>query len=316
MASIYKSFDQKLPTLEVFGNQEDHRTHVSGNTTKECTPPRCSIHIPVSHWHQLASRLCLEPCRDDLENEHLPVVENLIGLKSEGDVVNASTLYLTNPVHVGYQAVYPKDYYLNELTKPRHDGTRSSRVDRAYFLGEPDNKQQPGNSTNIFAALEYKKSGTINRERFQSGIVTNYKAFEMAQEQSRYVDRDQNNVMILLKQAVHYAWRYKTPFIAICDYNTLLLFYMSKQDGNYGGPVRTIVLSTTKNTLLIYIQVHIYDHCQRSRHEKSVSRVSFSGQIPCKQKSRLASESRRRRYIDRGGGMVEELPKISCIQEP
>lgn len=312
MTSIHKSFDQKLPKLQLFGSQEDNRTHISGITTQDCTPPRCSIQIPVSHWHQLASRLCLEPCKEDLENEHCPAVEKLIGLKSEGDVVNASNLYLTNPVHIGYQALYPGDYYLNELTKPRQDGSRSSRVDKAYFLGKPDNEQHPGKSTNIFAALEYKKSGTIERERFQSGIVTDYTAFETAQQRSRYVDRNQeDNVMILLKQAVHYVWRYKTPFIALCDYNTLLLLCMPKQNGNYGGPVRTINLPTSQEALLIHISVHLHDYCQRGieRHAKSVSGFSSSSQIPCRGEDRLASERRQTRYVHTGGEMVAK----SCI---
>jgi hypothetical protein len=130
--------------------------------------------------------LCLEPHRADLIKKPLPGVENLIGLKSEGDVVNASTLHLTHPVHVGYQTLYPSDCYLNELTRPRQDGTSSSRVDRAYFLGEPSDEQHPGNSSKIFAALEFKKFGGIKRDEFSDGIITNFNAFNAAQEDSEF----------------------------------------------------------------------------------------------------------------------------------
>lgn len=102
MASIYDSFNQKLPSFQLLGTQKKTRTHKSGVSTAECIPPRCSIEIPVSYWHQLASRLCLEPHKTDLSEKPFPGVENLIGLKSEGDVVNASTLYLTHPVYIGY----------------------------------------------------------------------------------------------------------------------------------------------------------------------------------------------------------------------
>lgn len=52
--------------------------------------------------------------------------------------------------------------------------------------------------------------------------------------------------MVLLKQAVHYVWRYETPFVALCDYKTLILLYMPKQETNTGGPVRTDVMPTTE----------------------------------------------------------------------
>ena len=53
--------------------------------------------------------------------------------------------------------------------------------------------------------------------------------FDDALENSRYVDwDDEDNVMILLKQAVYYVWRYGTPFVALCDYRTLVLLYMPK----------------------------------------------------------------------------------------
>lgn len=191
MSSIYASFDEKVPVCKPFGNQKNNRTHKSGVTTAECTPPRCLIEIPVSHWHYLATRLCLEPHKNELTNKPVPAVEKLIGLKSEGDVVNASSLYLTHPVHVAYQTVHPTDCYLNELTKTRQDGTSSSRVDRAYFWGPPNDDLHPGDSTNIFAALEYKKSGAINRAQFRRGRVTDYNAFDDAQQSSRYVDRNE-----------------------------------------------------------------------------------------------------------------------------
>lgn len=248
MASILNSFNLALPGFQRFGDQTKTRTHRSGTTTQECTPPRCAIKIPVAHWTDLASRLCLDPYRGELSRKALPDLENLIGLKSEADVVNASTLYLTHPVHVGYQMLHSEDFYLNEVTRTRQDGTSSSRVDRAYFLRKPSNERHPGNSNNIFAALEYKKFGGIDRGEFADGIVTDFDAFAAAQEESEFVDRGtEDNVVVLLKQAVHYVWRYRTPFVALCDYNTLVLLVMLKQDGNWGGQVRTDLLHTTES---------------------------------------------------------------------
>lgn len=160
--------------------------------------------------------------------------------------MNASTLYLSHPVHAGYQMLYPDDCYLNEVTRPRQEGNPSSRVDMAYFLGEPNNNQQPGNSTNIFAVVEYKRAQAIDRSQFTAGLVTSFNAFDTAQERSRFAnpdndnDSEDENAAMLLKQAVHYAWRYGTPFVALCDWTTLVLLVMSKQQGSTGGPVRTV----------------------------------------------------------------------------
>ncbi|KAJ0124409.1 hypothetical protein J7T55_005747 [Diaporthe amygdali] len=130
------------------------------------------------------------------------------------------------------------------------------RVDRAYFLGEPNNDDHPGVSTNIFAAPEYKKFGAIDRSQSKAGIVTDFNEFDDAQLHSAYVDRvEEDNVMVLLKQAVHYVWRQETPFVALCDYNTLVLLYMPKQKDSHGGPYTymTIVRGESKEMRKAYL---------------------------------------------------------------
>lgn len=158
--------------------------------------------------------------------------------------MNASTLYLCNPVHAAYQMIHPEDKCLNEVTRPRRDGTPSSRVDKAYFRGKP-NETKAGESTNIFALMEFKRYNGINRNQLKEGIVTSYNAFDAAQTQSRYNDPDSEDesqaevATMQLKQAVHYVYRYNTPFVAISDWKTLVLLVMSKQEKLAGGDVRT-----------------------------------------------------------------------------
>lgn len=116
MPSLYDSLSQPLPTPILYGAQEasPHKTHTSGMSTAASTPPRFGVRIPVTHWHGLASRLCLQPKATTLQAEKAAGEETLVGFKSEADVVNAATLYLSNPVHLAYQLVHREDKCLTK----------------------------------------------------------------------------------------------------------------------------------------------------------------------------------------------------------
>lgn len=62
-------------------------------------------------------------------------------------------------------------------------------------------------------------------------------------DDERY-DADKN-VAIILSQATHYAIKSKTPFVALSNYNTLVLLVMTKVDeaNSDGGEVRVIFKS-------------------------------------------------------------------------
>lgn len=238
--TIYDSFQQALPSFPQLGTQIETKTQPSGTTTAQCTTPSCGIKIPLKHWTDLASKICLEQYKPDLRSKFLPTVDNFIGFKSEADVADASTLYLTHPVHVAYQLVHSdgSDCRLDQLTRPLKDMTPSSRVDRAYFAGRPHNEGTPGESDNIFAVLEYKKFRGLSRAEFNSGMVTNSSDFEASLESPPFVNGE-SNATIHLQQATHYAWRYGTPFVALFDYDTLILLVMTQVENSHGGRVST-----------------------------------------------------------------------------
>ncbi|KAK7711925.1 hypothetical protein SLS64_005196 [Diaporthe eres] len=234
--TIYDSFNQALPSFLQLGTQVEIRAKPSGTTTAECTPPSCGINIPLKHWADLASDLCLEKYKDELRSAFLPTVDSFIEFKSEADVADASTLYLTHPVHVAYQLVHSSDQdrRVDQLTIPLRRMTPSSRVDRAYFSGRPSNEETPGNSSNVFAVLEYKKFQGLSRDQFNRGMVSNSSDFGTSLKYPRFVKQD-SNATVFLQQATHYAMRYRTPFVALCDYNTLILLVMTKVEKNHGG---------------------------------------------------------------------------------
>lgn len=236
MTTIWQSFKQALPQFSKLGDQIETRPKASGTTTAQCTPPRCGIKIPVGHWGDLALRLCLEKHSHALQAKYLPEVDSLIALKSEADVVDASTLYLTNPVHAAYQLVHQGDRRLDELIKPRKDMTPSSRCDRAYFSGQPNDEKAPGNSTNVFAVLEYKKFENLSRDDFKDGIAPKYDDYARALEDPPF-HRGDSKAQTVLKQTTHYAGKFDTPFVALCDYKTLILLVMTQVEGLQGGQV-------------------------------------------------------------------------------
>lgn len=240
--TIYESFNQALPSFLQLGTQVETRAKPSGTTTAECTPPSCGINIPLKHWTDLASDLCLEKHKDDLNSEFLPNVDSFIEFKSEADVADASTLYLTHPVHVAYKLVHTSDpdRRIDQLTIPHRGTTPSSRVDRAYFSGRPKNEETPGNSSNIFAVLEYKKFEGLSRDQFSRGMVSNSKDFGTTRLDPPFI-KSESNAAVFLQQATHYAGRYRTPFVALCDYNTLILLVMTQVEKNHGGRVSTDV---------------------------------------------------------------------------
>lgn len=126
-----------------------------------------------------------------------------------------------------------------ELTKPQEGTTGgSSRPDSVYFSGPPKNKQTPGKSNNTILVLEYKKYEGISREDFEDGIVSSRDAYARTVNDPPFHKPD-SEAYIVLKQATHYATRFRTPFVALCDYKTLILLVMHKAEGTDGGEVST-----------------------------------------------------------------------------
>ncbi|KAK5995187.1 hypothetical protein PT974_03584 [Cladobotryum mycophilum] len=83
-----------------------------------------------------------------------------------------------------------------------------------------------------FAIVDYKRPGVIRRDEFRKAL-----------KERDYLDKShkeapelfKKNSETLMKQAVNYADQYSTKYVALFDWDTLVLFYMESQDGNTGG---------------------------------------------------------------------------------
>lgn len=236
---VFGSFSEPLPVIKQLGEQTT-RAHVSGSTTDRSTAPLCGLRTPLEVWTSKADVLCLQRFKETLRRVYLPEVETSLRFKSEADIVNSSAVYLLNPVHFALQLARPDFIYLSEVTKSRDEiSSTSSRADRVYFTEDPDpaHMAKPGNSPKCFAVLEFKKYGGLPVDAFEKGIVTNNGAYQKAISDQTSKFRD--DAETLFKQVTQYAARYNTPFVALCDYKTLVLLVMVNGEDLHGGDVST-----------------------------------------------------------------------------
>lgn len=191
MPTLWSAFGTAVHQFQPLGVQIESIPKPSGTLTARCSPPRCCITVPIQHWTDLASRLCLDidEHKNRLGYDNLPRVNRGVIFKSEADVVAASALHLTYPVHSAYELLHPDDKFVRELIRPSKGKSPSSRVDMAYFAGNPSDETSPGNSDNVVALMEYKKFNGLPREEFENGIVSNFDGFVGARKDPRFNDR-------------------------------------------------------------------------------------------------------------------------------
>ena len=77
--------------------------------------------------------------------------------------------------------------------------------------------------------MEFKKVRTLKAQYFRNRIVTTNEEHRDRLAAIAEGDREhlhEKNVFILLSQVTHYALKFKTLFIALFDYQTLILLVM------------------------------------------------------------------------------------------
>lgn len=258
MENLFESFGKELPDKSqqiIEPTPSQLHAHVSGSNTMNCNPPTSGFEIPVQHWLDKAEDLCLRipQYRTNLESGQMPRNEEAQLIYSEQDVVSASTLHFTHPVNIALKLVHRNDFVRSEVTKGKSkitpgqtsssDGTSSrSRVDTLYFKGF-----HHGTPSAPFACLEYKRFKALDAQGFKNWIVSTKEAHmgrREARDESDEEPDDVKDVSIILSQATHYSLKFKTAFVALFDWNTLILLVMTKayHDENHvgqGGEVRT-----------------------------------------------------------------------------
>ncbi|KAG6367083.1 hypothetical protein INS49_001265 [Diaporthe citri] len=142
-------------------------------------------------------------------------------MDSEGDVVYGSAIYLNNPVHIALHAAQNHSKSCDVRSEVTLGTT--SRANMGYFR-----------NGQAYAILEYKKPGAVSkrcaRDEFERGVPRDPKMFAawMLSGEQRFMRdvRGAEDARFLLQQAVHYQKNYGARFVALFDWNSLVLLVL------------------------------------------------------------------------------------------
>lgn len=229
MPTIYESFREALdpdhvgPGRKVSGGS-DGNVHVSvpSTTTRTYEPPNFLLKIPESKWLSIAdSALDKHKSKLNHKNARLAPWESNMRMDSEGDVVYGSAIYLNNPVHIALHAAQNHSRACDVRSEVTLGTT--SRADLGYFR-----------NGQAYAILEYKKLGAVSkrcaRREFDRGVPKDPNMFAawMSTAENRFMrnHRGAEDTRALLQQAVHYHYKFGARFVALFDWNALVLLVL------------------------------------------------------------------------------------------
>ncbi|KAI7785730.1 hypothetical protein LA080_006296 [Diaporthe eres] len=229
MPTIYESFRAAVDPDHVGSGRRvsggtDGNVHVSApsNTTRTFEPPNFLLKTPESKWLSIAdAALNQHKSRLNQKNTRLAPWEPNMRMDSEGDVVYGSAIYLTNPVHIALHAAQNHSKSCDVRSEVTLGTT--SRADMGYFHND-----------RAYAILEYKRLGAVSkrctRGDFERGIPKDPKMFTqwMSSAEQRFMRdvRGAEDTRFLLQQAVHYQKKFGARFVALFDWNALVLLVL------------------------------------------------------------------------------------------
>ncbi|PSN72291.1 hypothetical protein BS50DRAFT_658174 [Corynespora cassiicola Philippines] len=229
--SVLDAFDHLIPTYQVWmtdlnreesdenKKQNQPKVHPSGNTTKKQEPPPPRLLLTHETDHELtkkATDLLYVERKEPASRLKIEYVASVPGhLRAEADVSRFSDLYLVHPVSVALGAKFPQTE-IEVWPEWHHEDVRVDCSFRSM-------KSTAGNpATSVAMAIEYKKAGYLEIDHFKEGFKSS-----LGGDQVPQLMKDTNS-LTFLKQATAYAERYRTDFIALFDYRTLILLRFQK----------------------------------------------------------------------------------------
>lgn len=177
-----------------------------------------------------------------LLRSYLPAPYSPCVLNSETDIVQASVLWLLHPVIKALQAFFPNVECAAEVT------LGDCRCDALITIAGEH-----------VVVIEYKNRGNIKEKEFRAGWVEDFspqngrqirdkieKASDRGRKHELLVSCMDTNAMCLTKQAMAYAFRWKTRHVCLFDWDNLFLWHFAGIHFNpekacqwaYGTPVK------------------------------------------------------------------------------
>uniref|UniRef100_A0A8H7TUA1 Uncharacterized protein n=1 Tax=Bionectria ochroleuca TaxID=29856 RepID=A0A8H7TUA1_BIOOC len=229
--TIRQSFDIALPEARREDGAPGRRTYNSSQTSEGTYfPPSVALGLDVIVWLDLADEILTTTTSQRIDCAYLATWEadNRV-LRTEGDVVDASSCQLFNPVNLALTSFYRHEnvVMLNEHNATVDGADNRSRVDRAWTL--------EGDWEHPFAVLEAKRSGTILPQQYERAIQEGFHHRASGEPiQSRETTFLENSYE-LMAQAARYSVKYYTPYVALFDWDHLVLAVMEQASGTNGG---------------------------------------------------------------------------------
>lgn len=234
MPTIYESFRQAVDPDHVGsgrtiagGPAVNVHVSVPSETTKTFQPPNFLLKTPESRWLSIAdAALDKHRSKLDQKNTRLAPWESNMRMESEGDVVYGSAIFLNNPVHIALHTAQNHSRACDVRSEVTLGTT--SRADMGYFR-----------NGQAYAILEYKKLGAVSkrcsRGEFDRGVPKDPQMFAawMFNSEHRFLRnvRGAEDTRALLQQAVHYYSKFGARFIALFDWNALVLLVLPPCQG-------------------------------------------------------------------------------------
>jgi hypothetical protein len=219
--NIYQSFYQRLPAGEREGSSDVDRTHITGSSA-DTTAPKVALHVPDRMWIDLGKSLVDNEnmCRY-LKSNWLATWEPTRILRNEADVDSASSPQLMNPVDLALAASH--DTMIRALNQCHF---ASARPDRVWYAGSPTSRVP-------FAVIDYKRVGTVDFEEFSNYLAAGAQAQQTGNFRPALLPQQKAAKLSMI--ATNYAVSFKTPYVAIFDWDYLLLFVLEQAEKFDGG---------------------------------------------------------------------------------
>jgi hypothetical protein len=213
----YQIEHAKYPRGDDALSQDAQRQAKSSSTgTNQTNPPKLLVTQSVDHWIDLANSL-LQKFQTPLRRSHIADDEQAKAeLKIEADVVRVCYTYITHPLGNTINIMYKAD-----ITVKTEEKSDRYRYDFSFNI-----RQDQPNKQNIMI-IEFKRLGLIKYEQFEHAMREEEdiaQTFEDLEDCGEETTLDStSNACILSKQAVAYAKNWDCKFVALCDYDNLVL---------------------------------------------------------------------------------------------
>ncbi|KAI0468044.1 hypothetical protein F4859DRAFT_223056 [Xylaria cf. heliscus] len=226
LITIKQSFAAALPSYQsIIGS---NGTHLSGSVTVQTDPPKFCVIIPRQSWESVG-RDGLNRANNTLDSEYMYLRENAMIHANEGDVARAAAMYLIHPINQALSAILPPSGQVKCFSE-KAEKTKGVCCDIGF-------KKMSNLNPSYFAVVEYKRRGIIKDDEFAAASRTITEPASITKHvEAAYNDKKvefigtffKGNSRKLMKRASAYAIQYNTKYVALFDWDRLVLIHFLK----------------------------------------------------------------------------------------